>query len=136
MSMTPRQNVITVIGDAIIASIGSDIGNRVHFSQEAPQDELKPYATYFGVSDVPVYDMGKENLDADYQINIFGEKDKGALALIIIGDTLIDDLSREPMAMTGYTNVDVQIKEAGRIVVEGDFLHLIIEMRIQGFQES
>lgn len=131
--MTPRANVVEGVGDAIVASIGSNVSNRVYYTQEAPQDKQLPLATYFGVSDVPQYDMGKESLDADYQINIFGDKDRGALALHTIGDTLIASLSRGAMSITGYVNIDIQITEAGRIAVEGDYLHLIIEIRILGF---
>lgn len=131
--MTPRKNVVTAIGNAIQASIGSDVGNRIYYTQEAPQDKQLPLAIFFGTGDVPKYDMNKESLDADYQVSIFGEKEKGALAITAIGDTLINDLSREEINITGYVNEDVQITEAGRIVVEGDYLHLIIEFRILGF---
>lgn len=133
MSMVPRRNVVTGVGNAITASIGSNVSDRVYYTSEAPQDKELPLVTYFGVSDVPQYDMGKENLDANYQINIFGEKDKGALILHSIGDALINDLSRGTISISGYTNIDVQIIEAGRIVIEGDYLHLITEIRILGF---
>ena len=133
MSIVPRKNIITALGTKINSSIGSSLGNRVYYTGEAPQDKSLPLAIYFGVSDVPHYDMNKESLDATYQISIFDEKDKGALSITNIGDTLINSLSRETITITGYSNVDVQILEAGRTVVEGDYLQLIIEIRIQGF---
>lgn len=131
--MKSRSTIVKAIGNAIKASIGTDVSNRIYFTQEAPQDKDLPLVIYFGTGDVPKYDMNKESLDADYQVSIFGEKDKGALVLTEIADTLIDDLSREEIPGTGYVNTDVQITEAGRIAVEGDYLHLILEFRILGF---
>ena len=133
MSMVPRSNVIKALGASIDASIGSLIGNRVYFTQEAPQDKEYPLCTYFGIGDVPQYDMNKESLDSEFQINIFDLKDKGSLSLNNIGDTLINDLSRAEIDIIGYVNEDIQILEAGRIQVEDEYLHLIIEIRILGF---
>lgn len=133
MSMVPRKNVITALGNAIVTSIGSDIGNRVTYTQEAPQDTTTPLCIFFETGDVPQYDMNKESLDINYQISIFGTKKAGATALVELTDTLINDLSRNAMDITGYVNEDVQITQAGRTVVEGDYNHRIIEIRIQGF---
>lgn len=133
MSMVARKNVIIGLGNAIRTSIGSSVSDRVYYTPEAPQDKELPLCLYFGTGDVPQYDYGKESLDANYQISIFDDKEKGALSITNLGDTLLNDLSRQTLSITGYVNVDVQIIEAGRIAVEGDYLHLILEIRILGF---
>lgn len=133
MSYTPRQNILNAIGSFIVASIGTELGNRIYNTTEAPQDEAYPNCIFFGVGDAPVYAMGdKEFLDANYQVSFFIEKNSST-SLRAIVDSLNTDLTRADINITGFSNEDITLVEAGVETVKDNILMIRIEFRLQGF---
>jgi len=122
----------TIVYTAVYSFINNALSINV-YENEGPQDIDEPIAVYFGIGDVPQYDMNKESLDADFQVSFYGKKSLGAQALRTYADTLITALDRKPINIAGYNNEIVLIREAGRLVVEDDYLHLIIEFNLKAF---
>jgi len=133
MAYISRQNILDSLGSFIVASVGTELSNRIYNTTEAPQNEAYPNCIFFGVGDAPVYAMGdKEFLDANYQVSFFIEKDSNT-SLRDIVDTLNADLTRADISITGFDNEDITLIETGRETITDDVLQIIIEFRIQGF---
>lgn len=132
MSLVSQQNIIDAIYAKILASIGSDLGNRV-YELEAVQDADLPLCIYTVAGDTPEYHMNGESLDCDVQVQLFGWKKNGSKALRTITDTLIEAIDRKQINITGYDNEICFITNRGVITSEQDVIEIRIEFNIRGF---
>lgn len=136
MTLVNQQNIINAVYSFINTSIGSSnpSGQLIDiYEAEAQQNASLPLCIYQIVTDTPLYHMNDESLDCDIQVSFFGWKKNGSKALRTISDTLINDLDRNQINITGYDNEIVFITNRGVISIVDDVIEIRTEFRLKGF---
>ncbi|MCK4260434.1 MAG: hypothetical protein KAX49_15770 [Halanaerobiales bacterium] len=130
MSLVDQQNIIDAVYTAINTSIGSSVSV---FENEAPQDSDLPVCTFSIFGDVPVYHMNDESLDCEVQVKIYGWKKNGSKEVRAFSSTLINDLDRTKIDITGYDNETIFFKDRGIITKTDDIIEIRLQFNLKGF---
>ena len=133
MSITNQQNTVDAIYDAIKASVGSLMGNRI-YELIAPQDTELPCCVYQIITDNVESALSEcgDKQEVILQVRFSGWQREGSKALRTISDTLFDDLHRGQITIDDATvsdTVDGQVK--GVITVAENVLDIRQEYLIQ-----
>jgi len=94
--MQKTQLIISDLYEALVNSIGADIGERI-FENQATDNTTLPCLTFQIISNIPDYLFSEEKENVHIQLNMYGAKQIGVNILRSINDTLINDLNRKSL---------------------------------------
>ena len=138
MSIKPRATVDSGVYQWIKNTVGQDAGFDqvcIVYNMEAPQDasyDTYPLAIFQPVSDVPIYDMSGESLDMDYQVVLYGNKEKGVKYVRDASDAVIESISKSAISLTGYSYTLAMITNGGTVSIIKDDIQIVTEFNLKG----
>jgi hypothetical protein len=116
---------ITTTGSVYALTTG-----RIYHGQ-APLDAALPYVTFFTVAHDPgAVNFGSRDIDADIQVDVYGDAELGRGAILTISDKLVTDFDHSTLTITGHGGARLDCKDPGVVETDGEALRVIQTWRV------
>lgn len=106
-----------LVSDQSEGSFYDDVGGRI-YEMVAPEEAPLPLAVWNIITDPPDEMFGGDDIDAEIQVDLYGEKSLGIATLGAINDKLFTLLQGQSATITGYDGVSIQCMDRGAREVE------------------
>lgn len=101
-----------LVADQTSGSLYDAVGGRI-YEQIAPENGALPHLVWNIITDPPDETFNGDDIDAEIQFDLYGEKRLGMTALGVINDKLFTALQGQSATITNYTGCSIQCLDRG-----------------------
>lgn len=116
--------------DQTVGSFYDDLGGRI-YEMQAPESAALPLCVYQLVTDPESPTFTKDDLNAEMQVDLYGEQRLGAKALRDTHDKLVALLQRKTITVSGYTGGIINWIDRGQSSVEEDSIRILSRWQVR-----